>query len=218
MVEWITSEGLVDYREAEAWMEERASLIAAGTADECVWLVEHAPLYSAGTSAKSEDLTDPKRFPVYETRRGGQYTYHGPGQRVVYVMLDVGKRGRDVRRFVQDLEHWVIATLASFTIKGEIKEGRVGVWVERPEKPLMAQGGIREDKIAAIGIRLRKWVSFHGISINVDPNLEHFSGIVPCGIQEHGVTSLVDLGLPVTMEDVDIALKAQFDTVFPPLS
>ena len=218
MVEWITSKGLVDYREAEAWMEERASLIAAGTADECVWLVEHAPLYSAGTSAKSEDLTDPKRFPVYETRRGGQYTYHGPGQRVVYVMLDVGKRGRDVRRFVQDLEHWVIATLASFTIKGEIKEGRVGVWVERPEKPLMAQGGIREDKIAAIGIRLRKWVSFHGISINVDPNLEHFSGIVPCGIQEHGVTSLVDLGLPVTMEDVDIALKAQFDTVFPPLS
>jgi lipoyl(octanoyl) transferase len=133
-------------------------------------------------------------------------------------MLDVGKRGRDVRRFVQDLEHWVIATLASFTIKGEIKEGRVGVWVERPEKPLAAQGGIREDKIAAIGIRLRKWVSFHGISINVDPNLEHFSGIVPCGIQEHGVTSLVDLGLPVTMEDVDIALKAQFDTVFTPLS
>lgn len=218
MVEWITSKGLVDYREAEAWMEERASLIAAGNADECVWLVEHAPLYSAGTSAKSEDLTDPKRFPVYETRRGGQYTYHGPGQRVVYVMLDVGKRGRDVRRFVQDLEHWVIATLASFTIKGEIKEGRVGVWVERPEKPLTAQGGIREDKIAAIGIRLRKWVSFHGISINVDPNLEHFSGIVPCGIQEHGVTSLVDLGLPVVMEDVDIALKAQFDTVFPPLS
>jgi lipoyl(octanoyl) transferase len=163
-------------------------------------------------------LTDPTRFPVYETRRGGQYTYHGPGQRVVYVMLDVGKRGRDVRRFVQDLEHWVIATLASFTIKGEIKEGRVGVWVERPEKPLTAQGGIREDKIAAIGIRLRKWVSFHGISINVDPNLEHFSGIVPCGIQEHGVTSLVDLGLPVMMEDVDIALKAQFDTVFPPLS
>lgn len=218
MVEWITSKGLVDYREAEAWMEERASFIAAGNADECVWLVEHAPLYSAGTSAKSEDLTDPKRFPVYETRRGGQYTYHGPGQRVVYVMLDVGKRGRDVRRFVQDLEHWVIATLASFTIKGEIKEGRVGVWVERPEKPLTAQGGIREDKIAAIGIRLRKWVSFHGISINVDPNLEHFSGIVPCGIQEHGVTSLVDLGLPVMMEDVDIALKAQFDTVFPPLS
>lgn len=218
MVEWITSKGLVDYREAEAWMEERASFIAAGNADECVWLVEHAPLYSAGTSAKSEDLTDPKRFPVYETRRGGQYTYHGPGQRVVYVMLDVGKRGRDVRRFVQDLEHWVIATLACFTIKGEIKEGRVGVWVERPEKPLTAQGGIREDKIAAIGIRLRKWVSFHGISINVDPNLEHFSGIVPCGIQEHGVTSLVDLGLPVTMEDVDIALKAQFDTVFPPLS
>ncbi|MGY9039626.1 MAG: lipoyl(octanoyl) transferase LipB [Rhodobacterales bacterium] len=218
MVEWITSKELVDFREAEAWMEERASLIASNRADECIWLVEHPPLYSAGTSAKIEDLTDPTRFPVFETRRGGQYTYHGLGQRVVYVMLDVGKRGRDVRRFVQDLEHWVIATLASFTVSGEIKEGRVGVWVERRDKPLSSNGDIREDKIAAIGIRLRKWISFHGISINVDPNLEHFSGIVPCGIQQHGVTSLVDLGLPVTMEDVDIALKNQFANIFPDLS
>jgi lipoyl(octanoyl) transferase len=218
MVEWITSNELVDFREAEAWMEERASLIAANRADECIWLVEHPPLYSAGTSAKIEDLTDPTRFPVFETRRGGQYTYHGPGQRVVYVMLDVGKRGRDVRRFVQDLESWVIETLKSFTVSGEIKEGRVGVWVERHDKPLSSTGDVREDKIAAIGIRLRKWISFHGISINVDPNLAHFSGIVPCGIQQHGVTSLVDLGLPVAMEDVDIALKKQFASIFPDLA
>ena len=218
MVEWITSNELVDFREAEAWMEERASLIAANRADECIWLVEHPPLYSAGTSAKIEDLTDPTRFPVFETRRGGQYTYHGPGQRVVYVMLDVGKRGRDVRRFVQDLESWVIETLKSFTVSGEIKEGRVGVWVERHDNPLSSTGEVREDKIAAIGIRLRKWISFHGISINVDPNLAHFSGIVPCGIQQHGVTSLVDLGLPVAMEDVDIALKKQFASIFPDLA
>mgnify|MGYP003646960567 FL=1 len=218
MVEWITSNELVDFREAEAWMEERASLIAANRADECIWLVEHPPLYSAGTSAKIEDLTDPIRFPVFETRRGGQYTYHGPGQRVVYVMLDVGKRGRDVRRFVQDLESWVIETLKSFTVSGEIKEGRVGVWVERHDNPLSSTGDVREDKIAAIGIRLRKWISFHGISINVDPNLAHFSGIVPCGIQQHGVTSLVDLGLPVAMEDVDIALKKQFASIFPDLA
>ncbi|HDY96302.1 MAG: lipoyl(octanoyl) transferase LipB [Sulfitobacter litoralis] len=218
MVEWITSNELVDFREAEAWMEERASLIAANRADECIWLVEHPPLYSAGTSAKIEDLTDPTRFPVFETRRGGQYTYHGPGQRVVYVMLDVGKRGRDVRRFVQDLESWVIETLKSFTVSGEIKEGRVGVWVERHDNPLSSTGDVREDKIAAIGIRLRKWISFHGISINVDPNLAHFSGIVPCGIQQHGVTSLVDLGLPVAMEDVDIALKKQFASIFPDLA
>ena len=218
MVEWITSNELVDFREAEAWMEERASLIAANRADECIWLVEHPPLYSAGPSAKIEDLTDPTPFPVFETRRGGQYTYHGPGQRVVYVMLDVGKRGRDVRRFVQDLESWVIETLKSFTVSGEIKEGRVGVWVERHDNPLSSTGDVREDKIAAIGIRLRKWISFHGISINVDPNLAHFSGIVPCGIQQHGVTSLVDLGLPVAMEDVDIALKKQFASIFPDLA
>ncbi len=194
-------------------MEERATQIAAGTADECIWLVEHPPLYTAGTSAKVSDLTDPDRFPVYDTRRGGQYTYHGPGQRVVYVMLDVGKRGRDVRRFVQQLEAWVIATLDSFNVTGEIREGRVGVWVQRPDKPLTAHGNIPEDKIAAIGIRLRKWVSFHGISINVEPDLDHFGGIVPCGITGHGVTSLVDLGLPVSMDTLDVALRAAFETV-----
>lgn len=195
-------------------MEERATQIAAGTADECIWLVEHPPLYTAGTSAKVSDLTDPDRFPVYDTRRGGQYTYHGPGQRVVYVMLDVGKRGRDVRRFVQQLEAWVISTLDSFNVTGEIREGRVGVWVQRPDKPLTAHGNIPEDKIAAIGIRLRKWVSFHGISINVEPDLDHFGGIVPCGITGHGVTSLVDLGLPVSMDTLDAALRAAFETVF----
>jgi lipoyl(octanoyl) transferase len=214
MVEWIISDGLTDFRTAEAWMEDRATQIAAGTADECIWLVEHPALYTAGTSAKIDDLTDPGRFPVYDTRRGGQYTYHGPGQRVVYVMLDVGKRGRDVRRFVQELEAWVIATLGSFNVTGEIREGRVGVWVERPDKPLMPNGNTAEDKIAAIGIRLRKWVSFHGISINVDPDLSHFDGIVPCGISGHGVTSLVDLGLPVTMDTLDVALRAAFETVF----
>lgn len=215
MVEWITTPGLTDYREAEAWMEARATAIAAGEADECIWLLEHPPLYTAGTSAKAEDLTDPDRFPVFQTRRGGQYTYHGPGQRVAYTLLNVGKRGHDVRAFVQDLEAWVIATLDRFNIKGEIREGRVGVWVTRPEKPPRPDGGPAEDKIAAIGIRLRKWVSFHGLSINVEPDLSHFEGIVPCGIAEHGVTSLVDLGLPVTMEDVDVALRQSFDSVFP---
>ncbi|WP_299750416.1 lipoyl(octanoyl) transferase LipB [uncultured Tateyamaria sp.] len=214
MVEWITTPGLTDYREAEAWMEARATAIAAGEAEECIWLVEHPALYTAGTSAKPDDLTDPDRFPVFETRRGGQYTYHGPGQRVAYTLLNVGKRGHDVRAFVQDLEAWVIATLDTFNVKGEIREGRVGVWVTRPEKPLRPDGGLAEDKIAAIGIRLRKWVSFHGLSINVEPDLSHFDGIVPCGIAEHGVTSLVDLGLPVTMEDVDVALRQSFDSVF----
>ncbi len=213
MVEWIISDGLTDYRAAEAWMEARATMIAQGEAEECIWLVEHPPLYSAGTSAKAEDLTDPGRFPVYETRRGGQYTYHGPGQRVVYVMLNVAERGRDVRLFVQQLEAWVIATLDTFNIRGEIRPGRVGVWVKRPEKPANATGEIAEDKIAAIGIRLRRWISFHGISINVDPDLSHFDGIVPCGIRAHGVTSLVDLGLPVTMDALDVALKSQFQHV-----
>ena len=214
MVEWITTPGLTDYRTAEAWMEDRAARIAAGTADECIWLLEHPALYTAGTSAKVADLTDPDRFPVYPTKRGGQYTYHGPGQRVAYTLLDVGKRGRDVRCFVRDLEAWVIDTLDSFNVKGEIRDGRVGVWVQRPEKPQQPDGTPAEDKIAAIGIRLRKWISFHGISINVEPNLEHFSGIVPCGITEHGVTSLVDLGLPVTMDDVDVALRRSFARVF----
>jgi lipoyl(octanoyl) transferase len=214
MVEWITTEGLTPYEDALALMETRVAGIIAGTADECIWLLEHPPLYTAGTSAKPEDLVDPGRFPVYEARRGGEFTYHGPGQRVVYVMLDVAKRGHDVRRFVQDLEAWVIATLETFNIKGEIREGRVGVWVERPDKPRNADGTVAEDKIAAIGIRLRKWVSFHGISINVEPDLSHFEGIVPCGIRDHGVTSLVDLGLPVGMDDLDIALRATFPDVF----
>lgn len=214
MVEWITSDTLVAYEEAVAFMEERVAGIAAGTAEECVWLLEHPPLYTAGTSARREDLTDPDRFPVYPSKRGGQYTYHGPGQRVVYVMLDVGKRGHDVRRFVEQLERWVILALEEFNVRGEIRPGRVGVWVERDDKPRTITGAKAEDKIAAIGIRLRKWVSFHGISINVEPELDHFTGIVPCGITEHGVTSLVDLGLPVTMPDVDVALKRSFEMVF----
>ena len=195
-------------------MEARVADIHKGVADECIWLVEHPALYTAGTSAKSEDLTDPDRFPVFDTKRGGQYTYHGPGQRVAYTLVDVGKRGHDVRLFVQQLEAWVIGALKEFNIDGAIREGRVGVWVERPDKPLTPSGNIAEDKIAAIGIRLRKWISFHGISINVEPNLSHFDGIVPCGITQHGVTSLVDLGLPVTMDDVDVALKKSLSTVF----
>jgi lipoyl(octanoyl) transferase len=218
MVEWITSDGLTDYDAAVAFMEARAEAISRSEADEAIWLVEHPPLYTAGTSAKLDDLTEPNRFPVYEAKRGGQYTYHGPGQRVAYVMLNVGERGHDVRRFVKDLETWVIAALAEFNVKGEIREGRVGVWVERPEKPRGIDGSVREDKIAALGIRLRKWVSFHGLSINVDPDLEHFSGIVPCGIRDHGVTSLVDLGLPVTMADVDVALKRTFEASVTPRS
>ena len=214
MVDWIISEGLTAYETALAFMEDRVAAIRSGDADECIWLIEHPPLYTAGTSAKREDLVDPDRFPVFEARRGGQYTYHGPGQRVAYVMLDVDKRGRDVRCFVRDLEAWVIASLAEFNITGEIRDGRVGVWVPRPDKPPLPDGSPREDKIAAIGIRLRKWVSFHGISINVEPDLSHFDGIVPCGITGHGVTSLVDLGLPVTMDDLDIALRRNFAKVF----
>jgi lipoyl(octanoyl) transferase len=213
VVEWINSDGLVAYDAAVAFMEARAEAIAEGTADEAIWLLEHPPLYTAGTSARPEDLTAPGRFPVHASRRGGQYTYHGPGQRVVYVMLDVGARGRDVRCFVRDLEAWVIAALAEFGVRGENREGRVGVWVARPDKPPLADGSPREDKIAAIGIRLRRWVSFHGLSINVDPDLTHFDGIVPCGIREHGVTSLVDLGLPVSMTDVDTALRRSFERV-----
>lgn len=214
MVEWITSNGLTDYEEAVAFMEARAEAIHKGEADEAIWLVEHPPLYTAGTSAKPADLTDPDRFPVYESKRGGQYTYHGPGQRVAYVMLNVAERGKDVRCFVRDLENWIIAALAEFNIKGHIRDGRVGVWVERPDKPRNIDSSLKEDKVAALGIRLRKWVSFHGLSINVDPDLSHFDGIVPCGIKEHGVTSLVDLGLPVSMEDVDVALKRTFETRF----
>lgn len=214
MVDWITSPGLTAYDTAVREMEARAAAIREGTASEAIWLVEHPALYTAGTSARPEDLTDPDRFPVHASKRGGQYTYHGPGQRVAYVMLDVAARGQDVRRFVQDIESWIISALAEFNVTGEIREGRVGVWVARPEKPPLPDGSVREDKIAAIGIRLRKWVSFHGLSINVEPDLSHFDGIVPCGIREHGVTSLVDLGLPVTMGDVDLALKRTFGGVF----
>lgn len=214
MVEWIQSDSPVAYPEALAFMEKRVAGIAAGTAEEAIWLLEHPPLYTAGTSARIEDLTDPDRFPVYDAGRGGQYTYHGPGQRVVYVMLDLNKRGRDVRCFVRQLEDWVIATLAEFNVKGEIRAGRVGVWVSRPEKGLGPDGAPPEDKIAAIGVKLRRWVSFHGISINVEPDLSHFGGIVPCGIRDHGVTSLVDLGLPVTMADLDAALRHSFHETF----
>jgi len=196
-------------------MEARVAAIAAGTAPEAVWLLEHPPLYTAGTSARAADLTDSERFPVHVAGRGGQYTYHGPGQRVVYVMLNVGARGRDVRCFVRALENWVIAALAEFTLVGEVRPGRVGVWVTRPDRAPNPDGTPREDKIAAIGVKLRHWVSFHGVSINVEPDLGHFDGIVPCGIRGHGVTSLVDLGLPVTMADLDTALAATFPRFFP---
>jgi len=215
-MDWITSDTPVAYPDAVAWMEARADAIARGEAEEAIWLLEHPPLYTAGTSAKREDLVDPGRFDVFESRRGGQYTYHGPGQRVAYVLLDLNRRGRDVRAFVELLERWVISTLDSFNVTGEIRPGRVGVWVARPEKPPQPDGQPAEDKIAAIGVRIRKWVSFHGLSINVEPDLSHFDGIVPCGITQHGVTSLVDLGLPVTMADLDVALRAKFDDVFGP--
>lgn len=216
MVEWINSDKPVEYAEALAVMEARVADIHAGKACEAIWLLEHPPLYTAGTSARREDLVDPDRFPVFEAGRGGQYTYHGPGQRVAYVMLDLNKRGRDVRAFVKQLEDWVIAALGDFNIKGHIREGRVGVWVERPDRPRSADGAMAEDKIAAIGVKLRKWVSFHGISINVEPDLTHFAGIIPCGIRDHGVTSLVDLGLPVGLADLDAALIAHFDEIFAP--
>lgn len=211
MIGWAISSGLTDYETAVAAMEARAATIAAGEAGELVWLLEHPPLYTAGVSAKDTDLLAPGRFPVFRTGRGGQFTYHGPGQRVAYVMLDLRERERDVTKFVKDLETWIIGALADFNVKGEIRDGRVGVWVERK-----GPGWAREDKIAAIGVRLRKWVSFHGIAFNVEPDLEHFSGITPCGISapQFGVTSLVDLGLPVTMSDADVALRASFERVF----
>ncbi|GAA5627502.1 octanoyltransferase [Brucella sp. NBRC 12953] len=215
-VDWLISDGLTDYDEALAFMEARVAAIREGTANELVWLVEHPSLYTAGTSAQSADLLTPDRFPVFNTGRGGEYTYHGPGQRVAYVMLDLKRRREDVRAFVTALEQWIVETLAQFNVKGERRADRVGVWVVRPEKPLLANGGMCEDKIAAIGIRLRRWVSFHGIAINVEPELEHFGGIVPCGIADYGVTSLVDLGLPVTMGDVDVALGRAFENVFGP--
>lgn len=209
-VEWIVSPGLTPWPEAVAAMEARAAAIREGSAGEAVWLVEHPPLYTAGTSARAEDLVQPDRFPVFAAGRGGQYTYHGPGQRVVYVMLDLDRRGRDVRAFVAALEAWVIAALAEFGVRGEVRPGRVGVWVTRPDRPPGPDGAPREDKIAAIGVKLRRWVSFHGLSINVEPDLSHYDGIIPCGIRAHGVTSLVDLGLPVSMADLDMALHGHF--------
>jgi lipoyl(octanoyl) transferase len=213
MPEWRISEGLVAYPEALAAMEARVAAIRAGAADELVWLLEHPPLYTAGTSADPRDLLAPDRFPVYAARRGGEYTYHGPGQRVAYAMLDLDRRGRDVRAYVYALEEWVIAALAEFGVRGERRPGRVGVWVVRPERAGQG-GGPAEHKIAAIGVRLRRWVAFHGVAINVEPDLSHFDGIVPCGIRGHGVTSLVDLGLPVTMADLDVALRRSFEAVF----
>ena len=208
---WAVSSDLVDYPAAVAAMEARAAAVANGEAEELVWLLEHPPLYTAGVSAKPDDLLDPQRFPVFESGRGGQFTYHGPGQRVAYVMLDLARRRRDVRAFVAALEAWIIAALARFNVEGQIRDGRVGVWVER-----RAPGFTREDKIAAIGVKLRRWVSFHGVALNVEPDLSHFSGIVPCGVTEHGVTSLVDLGLPVTMDEADAALRDSFEAVFGP--
>nr|WP_313428008.1 lipoyl(octanoyl) transferase LipB [Brevundimonas diminuta] len=211
-VEWALSSGYVDYAAAEAAMEARVAAIAAGEAEELVWLLEHPPLYTAGVSAKDDDLLAPDRFPVHRTGRGGQFTYHGPGQRVAYVMLDLNKRGKDVRGFVHGLEDWIIGALDRFGVEAGMREGRVGVWVERK-----GAGWSREDKIAAIGVKVRKWVSFHGISLNVEPNLDHFGGIVPCGITEHGVTSLVDLGVLATMDEADDALKSSFQQVFGPV-
>jgi len=212
-VEWAVSDGYVDYPAAVEAMEARAAAIAAGEAGELVWLLEHPPLYTAGVSSKDGDLLDAGRFPVHRTGRGGQFTYHGPGQRVAYVMLDLNARGRDVRSFVRGLEQWIIGALGEFGVPADVREGRVGVWVERK-----GPGWSREDKIAAIGVKVRKWVSFHGISLNVEPELDHFSGIVPCGIAEHGVTSLVDLGVLATMDEADAALKASFLRVFGPVA
>ncbi|MEH6409693.1 MAG: lipoyl(octanoyl) transferase LipB [Hyphomonas sp.] len=211
-VEWAVSDAPVPYEAAVAFMEARARAIREGEASEMVWFLEHPALYTSGTSAKPEDLKDAARFPVFDAGRGGQYTYHGPGQRVAYVMLDVGARGRDVRAFVQNLETWIIAALGAFNVEAGPREGRVGVWVDRSQ----AGTELREDKIAAIGVRLKRWVSFHGISLNVEPDLEHFSGITPCGIADprYGVTSLVDLGIPASMADVDIALRDAFEEIF----
>lgn len=211
-VQWALSSGYVDYAAAEAAMEARVAAIAAGEAEEMVWLLEHPPLYTAGVSAKDGDLLAPDRFPVHRTGRGGQFTYHGPGQRVAYVMLDLNQRGKDVRGFVHGLEDWIIGALDRFGVEAGMREGRVGVWVERK-----GAGWSREDKIAAIGVKVRKWVSFHGISLNVEPDLDHFGGIVPCGITEHGVTSLVDLGVLATMDEADDAIKSSFQQVFGPV-
>ena len=210
---WAVSPGRVGYPEALEAMKARAAAIAAGDAGELVWLLEHPPLYTAGVSAKPEDLLDADRLPVFPTGRGGQYTYHGPGQRVVYVMLDLGERGKDVRAYVRGLERWIISTLGRFNIAGETRPGRVGVWVERRQPGAPP----REDKIAAIGVRVSRWVSFHGVSLNIEPELSDYDGIVPCGIAEHGVTSLLDLGCTAGMDEVDAALRSSFEQIFGPV-
>ena len=214
MIKWEITEEKVDYETALAKMDNHVEKMIQGEAGEKIWLLEHPPLYTAGTSADRKDLVEPNRFPVFETKRGGQYTYHGPGQRVAYVMLDLNKRGKDVKKFVKNLETWIALTLSEFNIIGQSRDGRVGIWVERPDKPLNNYGAVQEQKIAAIGVRLKKWITLHGLSINLDPDLSHFQGIVPCGIKEHGVTSLVDLGLPISMHDLDNALKKSFSKVF----
>lgn len=214
---WAVSVAPVPYPEAVAAMEARVAAIAAGEAGELVWLLEHPPLYTAGVTARAADLLDADALPVFQSGRGGQYTYHGPGQRVAYVMLDLNQRGRDVRTFVRGLEAWIIGALGRFNVEGQVRDGRVGVWVERSGLDDAGLRWTREDKIAAIGVKVRKWVSFHGVSLNVEPDLAHFAGIVPCGISEHGVTSLVDLGLPVGMDEADAALRAAFEDVFGPV-
>ena len=214
MVQWEISDGEVGYNTALEKMDNHVQKMISGEADEKIWLLEHPALYTSGTSADKKDLIKPNLFPVFETKRGGQYTYHGPGQRIVYVMLDLNNRGKDIKKFVNNLEAWIIHTLAEFNVIGQSRSGRVGIWVERPDKPKNVDGLLKEEKIAAIGVRLKKWVTLHGLSINVDPDLNNFQGIVPCGIKDHGVTSLVDLGLPVSMADLDVALKKSFSKVF----
>ncbi|GGC57597.1 octanoyltransferase [Chelatococcus reniformis] len=215
-VEWTVADQPIAYDTALAAMEAHAAALAQGDVRERVWLLEHPPLYTAGTSARDGDLVDAGGLPVFRTGRGGQFTYHGPGQRVAYVMLDLKRRRQDVRAFVVALEDWLIGTLAAFNVSGERRADRIGVWVRRPDKPPLATGAMAEDKIAALGIRVRRWVTFHGISLNVEPDLAHFSGIVPCGIREYGVTSLVDLGIPVAMPEVDSVLRDSFEAVFGP--
>lgn len=214
MVEWRVTDQLTPYDEALAWQEARATAVAKQEASECVWLLEHPPLLTAGTSADAKDLREPDRFPIHNVGRGGQYTYHGPGQRIAYAIMNLAERGRDVRAYVHNLEDWVIRALAEFGVKGERRADRVGVWVVRPDRPPLPDGRPAEDKIAAIGVRVRRWVAFHGVAINIEPDLSHYQTIWACGVREFGVTSLVDLGVPVGMSDFDMALKGAFEEVF----
>lgn len=214
MVEWLISDAPVGYEAALAFQEARAAAIRDDGADDCVWLLEHPALITAGTSAREEDLLQPGRFPLHRVGRGGEHTYHGPGQRVAYAILDLDARGRDIRAYVHDLEEWVIRALAEFGVRGERRPGRVGVWVVRPDRPVGPDGRPAEAKIAAIGVRVRRWVAFHGVAINIDPDLSHFGAIVPCGIRNHEVTSLIDLGAPTAMCEFDQALEGAFQDVF----